>query len=239
MAGLVPGIHVLLDMHVREDVDARDKRGHDGVHMGIMNLELFAAFLLITFVLVITPGPIVTLVVSTGAMQGVRAALVTVAGTTTGNAILIAAIASGLNWVIANAAGLFEVMRWAGAGYLIWLGVQAWRRADGALADAPPPGHVHFRRGVVVALTNPKTIAFFTAFLPQFVDPGLPTGSQLVVMCSVSVVLAGGVDAAWGIAAGYGRAWFLAPARTRLLGRVSALALIGGGVWLSLARRPG
>ncbi len=203
-----------------------------------MNLELFLAFLLITFVLVITPGPIVTLVVSTGATQGQRAALVTVAGTTTGNAILIAAIASGLNWVIANAAELFEILRWVGAAYLVWLGVQAWRHADAVTTALPPAGHVHFRRGLVVALTNPKTIAFFTAFLPQFVDPSLPAGRQLVIMCAVSVVLAGVVDAVWGLAASYGRAWFLAPARARLLGRASALALIGGGIWLSLARRP-
>ena len=76
-----------------------------------MNWELFAAFLLITMILVVTPGPIVTLVIATGASQGVRAALVTVAGTTTGNALLIAGIALGLSWVLANAALLFEMLR--------------------------------------------------------------------------------------------------------------------------------
>ena len=135
-----------------------------------MNWELFAAFLLITMILVVTPGPIVTLVIATGASQGIRAALITVAGTTSGNALLIAGIALGLSWVLANAAMLFEVLRWAGAAYLIWLGVQAWRSA-GKTSAAPPPSGVHFRRGVLVALSNPKTIAFFTAFLPQFVDP--------------------------------------------------------------------
>src|SRR5215831_21106125 len=100
-----------------------------------MNWELFAAFLVITAVLVITPGPIVTLVIATGAREGTRAALTTVAGTTLGNAVLLAAIALGLSWVIRNAAILFEVMRWLGAGYLIWLGVQAWRNAgEGAAA---------------------------------------------------------------------------------------------------------
>ena len=69
-----------------------------------MNWELFAAFLAITMVLVVTPGPIVTLVIATGASHGVRAALVTVAGTTLGNALLISAIALGLSWVLANAA---------------------------------------------------------------------------------------------------------------------------------------
>ena len=94
-----------------------------------MNWELFTAFLLITAVLVITPGPIVTLVIATGASQGIRAALTTVAGTTLGNAILLAAIAFGLSWVLRNAAILFDILRWVGAAYLIWLGIQAWRHA--------------------------------------------------------------------------------------------------------------
>ena len=202
-----------------------------------MNWELFAAFLLITMILVVTPGPIVTLVIATGASQGVRAALVTVAGTTTGNALLIAGIALGLSWVLANAAVLFEVLRWAGAAYLIWLGIQAWRSAGNG-GSKPPPSGVNFGRGVVVAMSNPKTIAFFTAFLPQFIDPALPAGRQLFIMCTVSVALAALSDCAWAVAAGLGRAWFLQPARARLLARLSGLALIGGGVWLSLARRP-
>src|SRR5262245_36843510 len=94
-----------------------------------MNWELFAAFLVITAVLVITPGPIVTLVIATGAREGTRAALTTVVGTTLGNAVLLAAIAFGLSWVVRNAATLFEILRWVGAAYLIWLGIQAWRHA--------------------------------------------------------------------------------------------------------------
>src|SRR6266446_4166834 len=94
-----------------------------------MNWELFTAFLLITAVMVLTPGPIVTLVIATGAREGTRAALTTVIGTTLGNALLLAAIAFGLSWVIRNAAVLFDILRWVGAGYLIWLGIQAWRHA--------------------------------------------------------------------------------------------------------------
>ena len=203
-----------------------------------MNWELFTAFLVITLVLVVTPGPIVTLVIATGASQGIRAALTTVIGTTLGNALLIAAIALGLSWVIRNAVVLFEVMRWAGAAYLIWLGIQAWRHAGEGSGAPASGGHVNFLRGFAVALSNPKTIAFFTAFLPQFIDPSLPAERQLAVMCSVSVVLAAFTDSAWAIAAGLGRAWFMTTWRAKLLGRLSGTALIGGGVWLSLARRP-
>jgi threonine/homoserine/homoserine lactone efflux protein len=203
-----------------------------------MNWELFAAFLLITSIMVITPGPIVTLVIATGASQGLRAAFTTVVGTTLGNAILLTAIAFGLSFVLKHAATLFEILRWAGAAYLIWIGIQAWRHAGESSAAVAPRGHVHFWRGFAVALSNPKTIAFFTAFLPQFVDPSLPVDRQLVVMCTVTVVLAACMDAGWAVAAGLGRAWFMTSWRAKLLGRLSGVALIGGGLWLSLARRP-
>ena len=202
-----------------------------------MNLHLFAGFLLITVVLLLTPGPIVTLVISTGATRGVRAALVTVAGTSTGNAVLLAAIALGLSWVLGHAVYLFELLRWAGAAYLIWLGVRAWRNA-GRPHPLTTGNHVHFWRGFLVALSNPKTLVFFTAFLPQFVDPTRPAARQLAVMCAVTVLLAGLSDSCWAIASGLGKAWFIPPARARLLGRASGLTLIGGGIWLLLARRP-
>ena len=202
-----------------------------------MNWSLFAGFLAITVILILTPGPVVTLVISTSATKGVRAGLITVAGTSSGNAILLLAIALGLNWVLSHAVYLFELLRWAGAAYLIWLGIQAWRHA-GQVQSVSPGHHVHFFRGFLVALSNPKTIVFFTAFLPQFVDPALPAAPQLAVMCVVSVLVAVLSDSCWAIAAGMGRAWFMKPARAKLLGRASGLTLLGGGIWLSLARRP-
>ncbi len=202
-----------------------------------MNWTLFAGYLAITLILVLTPGPIVTLVISTGATKGTRSALITVAGTCSGTAVLLAAIALGLNWVVTHAVYLFELLRWAGAAYLIWLGVQAWRHA-GATSVLPAGASVQFTRGFLVALSNPKTIVFFTAFLPQFIDPTLPAGPQLAVMCVVSLLLAAVTDSCWAIASGLGRAWFMKPTRAKLLTRASGVSLICGGLWLSLARRP-
>jgi threonine/homoserine/homoserine lactone efflux protein len=202
-----------------------------------MNWQLFGGFLLITVVLLLTPGPIVTLVVSTGATRGVRAALVTVAGTSTGNAVLLAAIALGLTWVLSHAVYLFELLRWLGAVYLVWLGLQAWRRA-GSSGAAPTRTRMHFWRGFLVALSNPKTLAFFTAFLPQFIDPTRPAAPQVALMCIVSVALAACSDSCWAMVSGLGRAWFMRPGGAKLLGRVSGATLVAGGLWLSLARRP-
>jgi homoserine/homoserine lactone efflux protein len=202
-----------------------------------MNWHLFTAFLLITVVLILIPGPIVTLVITTSASKGMRAGLVTVAGTSSGNAVLLALIALGLSWILNHALYWFELLRFVGAAYLIWLGIQAWRGA-GRDAPLPPSDRVYFWRGFLVALSNPKTIAFFTAFLPQFVDPNLPTAPQLALMCTVSVLLAMLGDSGWAMLGGFGRVWLTKPARAKLLGRLSGVALIGGGIWLSLARRP-
>lgn len=203
-----------------------------------MNWGLFAAFLLITAVLIVVPGPIVTLIIATGARQGVRAALVTVAGTSLGNTVLLAATALGLGWVLQNAQQLFVILRFVGAAYLIWLGIAAWRHA-GAAESMETSRRVNFTRGFLVALSNPKTIAFFTAFLPQFVDPALPAAPQLLVMCIVTALLAATSDSVWAVASGMGRAWLMRPAQAKWLGRMSGTVLIGGGVWLSLARRTG
>ncbi len=202
-----------------------------------MNWELFTAFLILTMVLILAPGPVVTLVIATGASKGVRAALMTVAGTSVGNSVLLAAIALGLGWVLSHAAFLFECLRWIGAAYLVWLGIQAWRGA-GRQGFVVAGDGVYFRRGFVVALLNPKAIAFFTAFLPQFVDSSLPATRQLVVMCTVVILLAAATDLGWAVAAAAGRAWLMQPSRAKLLGRLSGLTLLGGGIWLSLARRP-
>ena len=151
--------------------------------------------------------------------------------------MLLACIAFGLNWILKTSAEVFEILRWIGAGYLVWLGVQAWRQADKTLETPRPRHRIYVSRGFLVAMTNPKTIAFFTAFLPQFVDPGLPAEHQLVVMCLVAVLMAAITDAFWAVAAGAGRAFFLKRTPAWLLGRFSGAALVGGGVWLSLARR--
>ena len=201
-----------------------------------MNWHLFSAFLLITAILVIVPGPIVTLVIATGASRGIRAAMQTVIGTTLGNAMLLTCIALGLSWILKTSAEVFDYIRWLGAAYLVWLGIQAWRHAGAPTEAAPPSGHVYAWRGFVVAMTNPKTIAFFTAFLPQFIDPTLPLARQLWVMCVVTVLLAGLLDAAWALVAGYGRTFLMKPRQKTWLGRLSGLVLIGGGIWLSLTR---
>ncbi|WP_245431328.1 LysE family translocator, partial [Rhodoplanes roseus] len=102
-----------------------------------MNPDLFATFLLLTLVLILTPGPIVTLMISTGATQGPRAVLATTVGTMAGNTVLIGSVAFGLGLVLASAAVLFEIVRWVGVVYLVWIGIQTFRRAGQGAPPAP------------------------------------------------------------------------------------------------------
>lgn len=200
-----------------------------------MNWQLFSSFLAIVLLLLLAPGPIVMLVISTALAQGRRAALVTVAGTSVGNAALLAVISIALEWVLRHALHVFEVLRWMGALYLVWLGVQAWRSARAA-TPTPQGGQVYFWRGFAVAASNPKTIVFYAAFLPQFVDPTRAAGYQITVMCVASVLMAAITDSGFALAAGLARNWFGQPARARMLARTSGVVLITAGVWLSLAR---
>lgn len=208
-----------------------------------MNLHLFLAYCLAVAILVLIPGPVVTLVVANSLSHGTRSGLATVAGASIGNAILLGATAVGLVAFFALMSEIFEVVRWAGALYLIWLGIRAWR-ANGGQGPAMSPSakkssRTVFVQGFLIAITNPKAIIFYIAFLPQFVDSHLSAGPQLLAMIATMIVMALLSDSAYALLAGRARGWFTAPARRRLQNRVTGTLLIGLGCGLLLARRAG
>ena len=206
-----------------------------------MNLHLFLAYCFAVAILVLMPGPIVTLVVANSLGHGSRSGLATVAGASIGNAILLVATAVGLVAFFALLSEIFEVVRWVGALYLIWLGIKAWR-VDGGQGLAIVPAakrsaRTVFLQGFLIALTNPKAIVFYIAFLPQFIDSHLPAGPQLLAMIGTMFVMALFSDSAYALLAGRARRWFTTPARRRLHGRITGTLLIGVGCGLLLARR--
>lgn len=219
-------------------------RTPDGEQPG-MNPHLFAAFCLAVAILVVLPGPIVTLVVANSLRHGSRVGLATVAGASIGNAILLAATAVGLVTFFALLSELFEIIRWAGAAYLIWLGVKAWRTqgaqetGEGAanVTRAPRPTRTVVLQGFLIALTNPKAILFYIAFLPQFLDPHLPAGPQLLLMSVTMIVMALISDSGYALLAARARGWFATPRRRRLQDRISGTLLIGVGCGLLVVRR--
>lgn len=209
-----------------------------------MGAGLYFAFIGACVLLAATPGPNMALFIANGASHGRRAALYTVAGSATGLSILVAITALGMTSVIAFMAEWFDVVRWLGALYLIWLGIARLRKlfasAETVLNDAMPAtanAARCFRQGLVASLSNPKVLLFLSAFFPQFLDLSAPVAPQLALLSVSFVVTVTCFDAALATMIGSARAWFSA-GRRRLTDGVSGILLICGGVWLAAARRP-
>ncbi len=192
---------------------------------------LFSAFLLASFVLAVTPGPGVLYIVTRSLVQGRRFGLVSVAGVALGNLGNALAASVGLAALFAVSSLAFAIVKYAGAVYLVYLGVQMLRSSPGEQSAAFPaaaPLQRIFRDGFVVALLNPKTTVFFAAFLPQFLSPGSPPMFQSVVLGFLFVAIAAATDSAYALAAG-AAAPMLRGKAVRNVGR-----RLGGGVFISL-----
>ena len=214
--------------------------------MDALNAELFAAFLIATTALILMPGPIVSLVIANSIAHGTRIGLTTVAGAGAGNAALVAAGALGLSAILAFLADIFDWVRWAGVAYLVYLGLTHWRaamrgeRSEAAATRSPKlsPGGA-FWIGVVVAITNPKTILFYAAFFPQFIDSARAAGPQLAAMSVAFVIIAVTFDGAYALLAGRIGPWLASARRARVRGGITGALLIGTGLGLALVRRGG
>lgn len=205
-----------------------------------MNIELYAAFVLTSVLLIIVPGPNVSLIVANSLAHGPRHALATVAGTTVAMSIQLAVTCAGVASLMAILAQGFEWLRWIGVAYLIYLGIKQWRTFaldQNVRATHETSRQRLFWQGFLVALTNPKTLLFYAAFLPQFVDPALAAGPQIALLCVSFVVLAVILDGSYALLAGRMRGLLLQPRRARWLGRITGGFLIGAGVGLALARK--
>jgi threonine/homoserine/homoserine lactone efflux protein len=202
-----------------------------------MSLELYFVYIFACFVFAVVPGPIVTLVVANSLKHGARSGLATVAGAQLGLAVMIAIVCVGLTSIIASMGWWFDWLRLIGAAYLIWLGIKLMRAsgATGAIDAAPAPRGGFFLQGFLVLMSNPKALFFFGAFIPQFVDP---TGAYVgqVVLLGVTVMAVTTLCDSLYVVATSGAKSMLSRQRVRLLSRLSGLCLIGGGVWLALAR---
>ncbi len=209
----------------------------------MVDTRSLAAFAVTAFLLIVVPGPSVLFVISRGVALGRKAALLTVVGNAAGVMVMVVVVAAGLGAVLERSAVLFDAIRLAGAAYLVYLGVQAirHRRELSTVLDvtATRPSRHILREGFVVGITNPKLIVFFTAVLPQFVDPDAgPVPVQLLLFGTVFVAIALVMDSCWGLAAGTARAWLAGrPHRLERLGGVGGLVIIGLGARLALTGR--
>ena len=205
------------------------------------NLLAFAAA---AFAIIVVPGPSVLFIVSRGISLGRRAALATVVGNTAGALVQASAVALGLGTVVTRSIAIFTVVKLVGAVYLIWMGVQMYRRR-GALAasvvagvESKSAGRI-VREGFVVGISNPKTTVFFAAVLPQFIDRH--SGRVPLQMLDLGLVFAGIAlvsDGSWALLAGTARRWLAgSPRRLRSLGAIGGATIIGLGARLALTGR--
>jgi threonine/homoserine/homoserine lactone efflux protein len=161
-----------------------------------MSLELWSIYLVAAIGLSLTPGPNGLLSLTHGACFGFRSTVFTVLGGALGFFLLIAASLAGMGALLAASEQAFTIAKWIGAGYLVYLGVRVWRLpgpvvttgSEPALAQEGRPMRM-FRQGFTVAVSNPKALIFFAAFLPQFIVPGTSFTAQLAVFGGTFVVV--------------------------------------------------
>jgi threonine/homoserine/homoserine lactone efflux protein len=195
------------------------------------------AFVLVSTLIILTPGPNVLVIVSTSLSHGRIRGLQTVAGTATAMSIQLGVAALGTAWLVNALTQGFLWLKWAGVVYLIYLGIR--HLADAAFDREPTSATAmgSFGRGFWVSLTNPKTILFFSAFLPQFTDPSRAYLPQIVLLSAVFWVLAVLFDSCYALLS----SWVAPALRGRNLRRfgsaASGLLYLTGGLALAAARR--
>lgn len=199
--------------------------------------SLFLAFVAAVTVLMLIPGPNVSLIVANSMAYGARYGLLTVAGTSTAMAAQLGLTALGMTALLAHLGLWFEWLRWIGVVYLVYLGVRQWRAPVVDLTRTRPESkspRAILSRAALVSLTNPKTLFFYGAFFPQFIATGRPIGGQIAVLSVTFIALALLIDGIWALAAGHARG--LLGRHGRLRNRLSGGLLIGAATALAFAR---
>ncbi|MFJ9928273.1 LysE family translocator [Streptomyces misionensis] len=212
----------------------------------MVSTDRLSAFAALSLLLIVIPGPSVLFVIGRALAHGRRTALTSVAGNTLGAYVLVAAVALGIGPVVERSVPLFTALKLAGAAYLVHLGVRTWRRRGSlraAFERTERPGRGGGLRtlgeGFAVGVANPKTMVFFAAVLPQFVDRAqgrVPL--QMLLLGLVFNVIALVSDSAWGLVASAARGWFArSPRRLSAVGGIGGLTLIGLGVTVAATGR--
>ncbi|MBK1662562.1 LysE family translocator [Paracraurococcus ruber] len=211
-----------------------------------MALETWTAFALASLALLLIPGPTILLVIgqSLGAgRQGSRwrgawrDALPLVGGVALGDLTAMSLSLAGLGALLAASATLFTLLKWAGAAYLVYLGIRLWRAPADAGAAPPPGPRRACRDAYVVTALNPKSIAFFVAFAPQFLDPARPFLPQAALLVATFVGLAALNAMAYALLAGRLSGAVARPAVRRGLNRLGGAMLVGAGLATAAMRR--
>jgi homoserine/homoserine lactone efflux protein len=204
----------------------------------MIDAAIILPYVLACLLFAVIPGPSVSIVIANSLAGGTRAGLFTILGTALSMISMVFIVAVGLEAVMTLVSGAFEIIKLAGAAYLVWIGWKMFR-SSGQLAmadgDRLPIGR-YIWQGALTNWSNPKTLLFLSAFLPQFVDLTRPAFGQIMTLGLICLAVAAMSDSVYAFAAGRAR-HLLSVARVRMLNRVSGVILMVGGVWLALQKR--
>ncbi|WP_419786379.1 LysE family translocator [Pseudodesulfovibrio sp.] len=206
-----------------------------------MTPETYLAFLAATIIVLVIPGPTIMLVVSCSLTSGKRAALPLALGVGLGDTVAMTASLAGLGALLATSAALFSILKWIGAAYLIYLGIKTWRAKPELAASLahmrPASGRADVWRAFAVTATNPKSIAFFCAFMPQFINHAAPVLPQQLLLGTTFVSLAIVNAALYALLAAKARTAVTNPRTMKTVNRVGGSALIGAGLITAALKR--
>ena len=202
-----------------------------------MNISLYIAFIVAAGLLIAIPGPNIMLIVSNSLSHGRRAGLFTVFGTSAAMLLQLGIAVAGLTTLMLFMAEWFEWLRWIGVAYLFYLGWRQWTGTNGAAAKPVGRATLGLWQGFLVSLTNPKTMLFFAAFLPQFTDSSLPLAKQLYVLAATFWSMAIVIDTSYMLLASRLKPVLESKGSATLRGRLSGLLLCAAGIGLALVRR--
>ena len=207
-----------------------------------MTWQIWSAFVLVETALCLTPGPAVLLVLSQALSRGAQKAVWSITGILAANTVYFILSATGVGAILLASYDLFFAIKWIGAAYLIWLGVTAFLGKSKALSirvgdPKPVAGGRLFLNGFILQMANPKVIVFFTALVPQFINPHAAFVPQVAILAVTSVTIEFFVQVSYAVLAGRAAHLAAQPRFARITDRVAGSLLIGAGLGMAALRR--
>jgi len=202
---------------------------------------MWSAFALVELALCLTPGPAVLLVLSQALSPGAPKAVWSIFGILAANTTYFVLSATGIGAILIASHDLFFAIKWIGAAYLVWLGVQAFLGTSKTLSVKPATGACDagklFLNGFILQMANPKALLFFTALVPQFITPSAPLALQIIILAVTSMAIEFGVQLFYATLAGRFSHLALRPAFAKVTDRIAGSLLIAAGVGMAALRR--
>ena len=198
------------------------------------SLDVLLAFAAAACAVIVIPGPTVLLVTSYALSAGMRSALLCIAGVCAGDMLAMTLTFFGLGVVLAASATVFTWLKWLGAAYLLYLGVQLWRARGGQSVFSGAAERQPWRivgRAFMVNILHPKGLAFYAAFMPQFIAPARPVLPQMLVLGAIFSGIALLVLLAYALLASRCRQWLVSPRAWRIFNRMGATCLVAAGLF--------